>query len=268
MNARILFPLVVLLVIFAACARAELQSEPELYFSVAVITDTTTDSVSRDQIDEIVSSASLRLEELTGFSLQVEGYFETDQGGTVEEIVQNYMNLHSADLPNGVILFSAGDADRAKINRGYSQKVLAPAGFHNAFVSSAGEMDQMYVAVVYFNYLYAACGYGGTDGIQSAFPIGDECGGDTVACAQWNGKQVCERALPFLTTPTDMIAGVVVHEFMHPFDWEIGPDIHYTSKACAAAMGWPTDHFDYEESEHFVGMCPYVFDNFVNAYRP
>ena len=165
-------------------------------------------------------------------------------------------------------VFSVGDDDRAKINRGYAQKVLAPNGFRNAFVSSSNESDQIYVAIVCFKYQFAACGYGGTDRIQSAFPLGDECGGDASACAEWYGMHVCERALPYLTTPTEMIAGVVVHEFMHPFDWEAGPDVHYGSEACNKAMGWPTDHFDNEESDRYVGMCPYVFDNFVNSYRP
>jgi hypothetical protein len=268
MNLQKSFIIALLIVILsAACAPVAAQTESSRVFSIAVILDTTTDSVRQEEREEILALASAKLEDLTGFTFQETIYLEDGQGGTVEEIVLRYMSTNDKELPNGIILFSAGDEDRAKIGRGYSQKVTGPNGFRNSFISSANESDQMYVAIVYFNYHYAACGYGAEDTVQSEFAIGDECGGDLSACSEWNGMQVCEIALPFLTTPTQMIAGVVVHEFMHPFDWEIGPEIHYGSDACNAKMGWSMDHSD-EEAEYYVAICPYVFENFVRSYKP
>jgi hypothetical protein len=269
MNPQKLSRFLLLFVFFAAgCVPTATQTEPSRIFSVAVIVDTTTDSVSREELSEILEIASTKLEDLTGFAIQDKTVFEDNQGGTVEDIAQRYMDANGDDLPNGIILFSTGGKDPSNVSRGYSQMVSGPSKYRNAFVPSGNETNLIYVAVVYFNYHYAACGYGGNDTIQSAFPIGDECGGDRSACSAWHGMHVCERALPYLTTPTEMISGVIVHEFMHPFDWEAGPDIHYGSAACNEAMGWPTGYFDNDEGDHFVGMCPYVFENFVNSYGP
>ena len=81
--------------------------------------------------------------------------------------------------------------------------------------------------------------------------------------------QICESALLLLDgrTPTDLAAGPVIHEFMHAFS-DRGPDDHYGSEACNREMGWPLDHFDYEESEYYNGTCPNVYDKFADSYLP
>lgn len=256
----------------AACAASPsnpLDSiEPPVYFSIAAIVDTTTDEVSEDEVNAILAIAEVSLYELTGFGMQLTSYTRDGRGGTVEEIAQRYIHPQNGDLPNGLLIFSVGDEDRAKLNRGYAQLVQGPEGFRNEFAASDGRSDWIYVAVLYFGYRYAACGYGGEDTIQSAFAIGDECGGLENACSEWQGMQVCSQALPFLTTPPEMNAGVLVHEYMHPFDWEAGPDVHYATEACNEMMGLPADHFDYEESEFYNGMCPYVYELFIDSYQP
>lgn len=81
--------------------------------------------------------------------------------------------------------------------------------------------------------------------------------------------QVCESALEFLEghTPIDMAAGPVIHEFMHAFG-DKGPEDHYGSETCNAAMGMPQGHFDLEESEYYNLMCPTVYSHFADSYQP
>jgi hypothetical protein len=261
-----LYPLVLAL---AACSG---RPTPEAagYFKVAVIVDTTSDPVSREQAEAVIVFANGKLLDLTGFGLQLVDFVEADSGGPFESLVENYMHGHQSTLPNGILIFSVGDDDRAKIHRAYAQQIPAPEGFRNAFVSPYLGDGYMYIAVLQFNYRYAACGYAGTDTIQSPVSSGGECPGmDGEACAEWEGMQVCQAALPFLEghTPIDMAAGPVIHEFMHAFGNK-GPDDHYTSEACHQAMGWEPDYYDLEEAEYYNDFCPNVYGVFADSYRP
>ena len=129
----------------------------------------------------------------------------------------------------------------------------------------------MYIAVLQFDYRFAACGYGDAgDTIQSPVSIGDECPGDAgQTCAEWEGMQVCPAALPFLEghTPIDMASDAVIHEFMHAFG-NRGAGDHYGIEACNKAMGWPLDYFDFDESETYNGFCPDAYDVFIDSYQP
>jgi hypothetical protein len=101
------------------------------------------------------------------------------------------------DIIYGILVFSVGDDDRAKINRAYAQQNAAPGGFKNAFVSSYLGDGYMYFAVLHFNYHYAACGYDDADTIQSQLSINDERGAVAdQACAEWNGMQVVPGFIP------------------------------------------------------------------------
>lgn len=257
------------LVIFLALTACGGSRTPTDYFRVTVIVDTTTDPVSQEQAEAILAIADAKLIDLTGFGLQLHRFVESSSGGSVTHLVETYMQ-HESTLPNGVLVFSVGDDSRAKINRAYAQQIPAPAGFKNAFVSPYLGDAYMYVAVLQFNHHYAACGYAGTERIQSQVASHGECRGvDGEACAKWNGRQVCQSALEFLEghTPIDLAAGPVIHEFMHAFS-DKGPDDHYTSEACHTAMGWQPDHYDLVEAEHYNDFCPNVYDIFVNSYRP
>ena len=240
------------------------------YFKVAVIVDTTSDSVSREQAEAIIVIANEKLLDLTGFGLQLVDFVGDDSGGSIKSLVENYMNNHKSTLPNGILIFSVGDDDRAKTNRAYAQQIPVPEGFRNAFVSPHLGDGYMYIAVLQFNYRYAACGYAGTDTVQSQVSSHGECGGvDGEACAKWEGMQVCQVALPLLEghTPIDMAAGPIIHEFMHAFG-DKGPDDHYTSKACHQIMDWEPGHYNLEEAEYYNDFCPNVYDVFADSYQP
>lgn len=265
--SNLLDALVILLGLTACNSRP--TSDPTVYFKVAVIVDTMTDPVSREQVEAVISISNEQWIELTGFGLQLVDFVEDDSGGSIADLVGNYMEGKS-DLPNGIMVFSVGDENRAKINRAYAQHIPAPDGFKNAFVSPYLGDEYMYVAVLQFNYHYAACGYAGAETIQSQVSVDGECpGGDGQVCAEWSGMQVCPIALPLLEglTPIDMAAEPIIHEFMHSFG-DKGPDDHYLSEACQIALGREPDYWDGEESEYYSGFCPIVYDIFADSYRP
>jgi len=240
-------------------------------FKIAVIVDAATDQVSRKEVEKVFAIVAPRFLELTGFHLETIAIVEDSRGGSIERIATNYLE-QASEIPNGILIFSVGDDDRAIINRAYAQRVPGPEGFRNSFVSpipGVGD-SHVYIAVVQFNHLYAACGYASMDTIQSPFSSGDECGGvEGEICAEWEGLQVCPVALPFLEgrTRIDMAAEPVVHEFMHPFGLG-GADAHYGTEACNLAMGREPDYHDEAEGIFFNGMCPNVYDVFHDSYNP
>jgi hypothetical protein len=217
----------------------------------------------------VLATASEGLMESMGFGFELHEFLEDGSGGSIESLVKNYMD-GERNLPNGILVFSVGDDDRAKTNRAYAQQVRGPMGFKNAFVSPHRGDNHMYVAILQFNHLFAACGYAGTDTIQSQVSSHGECRGvDGQACVMWNGMQVCEIALPFLEgrTRIDMVAQPLVHEFMHGFGGR-GPEDHYGSDTCNKAMGWEPGHYDDEEGKFYYGFCPDVYEAFANSYQP
>ncbi len=218
----------------------------------------------------MIADANAILYRITKFGLKLIDYVEDDSGSSVDVVTQNYMNTHSDNLPNGIIIFSFGDDDVAKLYGGYAREITAPSGFANIFVSPIYGSDQMYVAVIHFRHHYAACGYAGTDTIQSAVSSNGECRGqDGLVCVEHNGYQICENALQnlYASTPTYFTAASVVHEIMHSFA-EPGSDVHYGTTACKTDMGWDPLYFDFDEAERYNVMCPFVYDNFVNSYQP
>ncbi len=260
-----LISLFAMILVLAACTL------PPPAFKIAVIVDAATDPVGREEVEEVLAIVAPRFLELTGFRLETIAIVEDSRGGSIERITTNYME-QASEIPNGILIFSVGDDDRAKINRAYAQQVPGPEGFRNPFISPYPHLgdSHVYIAVLQFNYLYAACGYAGMDTIQSPFSSGDECRGvEGETCAEWEGLQVCPVALPFLegSTRIDMAAEPVVHEFMHPFGLG-GPDAHYGTEACNLAMGWEPDHFDEAEGKSYYGMCPNVYGVFNDSYNP
>ncbi|WP_374687252.1 hypothetical protein [Promineifilum sp.] len=261
-----LLSVLAILLTLAACSGSP---TPPIYFKVAVIVDMTTDPVTREQAEDVLAVANQKFIDLTGFGLQLHDFVEDHSGGSIASLVENHME-HTSDLPNGILVFSVGDEDRARIHRAYAQQIPAPKDFKNAFISPYLGDGYMYVAILQFNYRYAACGYAGTGIIQSHLSSPGECpGADGQACAGWHGMQVCPAALEFLEghTPIDMAAGTIPHEFMHSFS-DKGPDDHYSSEACRAAMGWEPSHYVFEEAEYYSDFCPFVYDVFGDSYRP
>lgn len=243
---------------------------PIANFKVAVIVDTLSEPVTEVQAQNLVADADPMFRALTGFGFEMVDFIEDGAGGTTTDMVNRYIQSYASVFPHGVIVFSYGDNGDAKLYGGYGYAVPGAAGFHNTFVSPATGDGHVYVAVVHFSHKYAACGYGGLDTVQSAVSIDGECRNQPdVACVEHNGYSKCADAVDDLysSTPTYFAASSIIHEFLHPFS-PGGNEDHYATPQCNAVMGWPEGNFVFEESQYYNGLCPFVYQNFINSYQP
>lgn len=240
------------------------------YFTVAVIVDTTSEAVSRGQAQSVIDDANKTFTKLTPFGFALTDFVTDSQGGSTTEMVNRYIQLHSASLPNGIIIFSYGDNTQAKLSGGYSYSVPSPGGYRNQFVSPIVGADKIYVAVVDFGYRYAACGYGGGDVVKSHVSIGAECASHPrTPCVQHNGYSMCSNDVGdmYSSTSTYFAASTVIHQLMHSFSAG-GDKDHYATPQCNAKMGWPQGFYDNIEAEFHNGLCPFVYDDFAKSYQP
>ncbi len=240
------------------------------YFTVAVIVDTTSEPVRREQAQNLINDANKVFPILTSFGFALTDFTEDGLGGGTNDMVNRYVQSHASLLPNGIVVYSFGDGGQAKLYGGYSYTVPGPAGYRNAFVSPAAGGDKIYVAVIHFSHKYAACGYGGADVPQSSVSVDGECRNRPgTACVQRNGYSMCASAVGnlYASTPTYFAASTIIHEFLHPFSAG-GEKDHYATPECNAHMGYPQGFFDLQEAEYYNGICPFVYDNFENSYQP
>ena len=71
----------------------------------------------------------------------------------------------------------------------------------------------------------------------------------------------------YMSTPTYFVSSTIIHELLHPFA-PGGDQDHYSTPECNSRMGYPAGFFDLQESEYYNGLCPFVYENFVNSYQP
>lgn len=204
---------------------------------------------------------------------------EINTGGGTRDMVQSYLNSSPATIPNGIILFSFGDNGDAKQYGGYAYAYIGPDGFRNQFVAKGAIERDLYIGVVHFGHRYAQCGYGDADFPISEISIGGECRGQgEIVCIEKFDYQICSDTVDHLyaSTPTYFSSSTFVHEIMHPFGELLNKD-HYGTVECTEMMQlrisdrpYKNDVFDpsLREFQHYTGICPYVFDNFVNSYSP
>jgi hypothetical protein len=243
--------------------------EPSVKFRLSVIVDGTSEPVTREEAEVVVSEANSILVRLTSYGFEFVDFVEDNSGSSVDTMVKNYLAT-ATETPNGIVVFTYGDNLQAKRNGGYARQILGPSGFRNEFVSSWIGANQVYVAVVHYSHKYAACGYAGSDTIQSVVSSDGECRGqDGVACVMNYGYQMCETAVDHLyaSTETFFAATTIVHEIMHGFSNRANDD-HYATASCKTVMGWDPGYFDFEEGQYYASMCPYVYDLFVDSYQP
>ena len=244
------------------------QAGPQ--FTVAVIVDKATQSVTREQAEAVIVEASGYLREFSPIGLLMTDFIEENMSAGTADMVNRYMAAHAAALPDGLLIFSFGDQGQAKKDGGYGFSVPAPAEFKNPFVSPVAGSSQMYVAVVDYSYKYMACGYGGSDTASSAVALAGECRGQTgVTCVQGSGYSMCANATGnlYTSTPTHAVASMIVHSLLHNFA-SLGEKDNYATPECNARMGYPEGFFDLQESEYYNGLCPFEYEEFTKAYRP
>ena len=246
-------------------------------FKLAVLVDLNSEPVTRDQARSLVTEASQILFVLTDFTYQMVDFQETRNVSGMDQMVSDYLAGSPATIPNGIIIFSFGDDNRAKLYGGYSFSHPGPGGFQNAFQSPYAPEGSVYIAVIHFGHRFSQCGYGDSDTPVSSVSIDGECRNQSgIACVPKNGYQMCSNAVDdlYASTPTYFAAATFVHEIMHPFG-PGGDRDHYWTRECTASMATGVSRrpynsltFDQFESNSYVEMCPFVFDNFVNSYQP
>jgi hypothetical protein len=238
-------------------------------FAVAVVVDTTTQQVGREQAQAVIEQASKFLRAFSPVGLVMADYAEDAAGGPTAGMAERYLAARSTGLPDGLVIFSNGDNGQAKTSGGYGFTVPAPAGFKSRFTSPTGA-SVMYVAVVDYAFKYMPCGYGGEDTVKSGTALGGECRGKTgSACVMQNGYSMCSDAVGNLysSSPTYAASSMIVHGLLHNFG-PGGDKDHYTTEECNARMGYPPSFFDLQESEYYNGLCPFVYELFTASYHP
>jgi hypothetical protein len=250
-------------------ASTPVSSKTGINFKVAVIVDTLSEPVPHEQAKNIFEEASKLVQPFVSVSFEMVDFVE-DSGGKTKEMADRYLASHTAAGQNGILIFSFGDGGQAKLLDGYSFTLQAPVGFRNAFVSPLGGTGQIYVAVVPFGLKYMACGYGGTDTLQSTTAVDGECRNKPgTACVQHNGYSMCSNAVGnlYTSTPTHFVSSMIIHAFLHLFS-PGGDKDNYATPECNARMGYPNGFFDMQESQYYNGICPFVYDNFAASYQP
>jgi len=239
-------------------------------FTVAVIVDTRSEPVTREQTQSVINEASGFLQGLTSMSLLMIDFVEDGGGGSTNDLASRYISSKAGAPPNGLVVFSFGDAGQARLSGGYSYALPGPPGFRNAFVSPVTGSNHIYVAVAHYSHKYAACGYGESDAVQSTSSLGGECRNQPgTPCIQHNGYSMCVDSIPrlYASTPTYFISSTIVHELMHPFSPE-GDKDHYSTLECNSRMGYPAQFQDLQEDQYHHGLCPYVYETFSGSYQP
>ena len=243
------------------------ESKPS--FKAAVIVDTTSEKVTREQAQSIFKEASGFLTELTPYGLEMVDFVEDGSGGSTKDMVNRYLGAQPANGLNGIVIFSLGDGGQARLSGGYGYSVPSDET-QNAFASPVGGGNQIYVAVVDFTYKYMACGYGGSDSPQSATSLQGECNGQAgTACVQQNGYSMCANAVGnlYMSTPTHFVSSAIIRGLLHNFA-PGGEQDNYATPECSAKMGYPAGFFDLQESEYYNGLCPFVYEDFTKSYQP
>jgi len=245
-------------------------SSPEVNFKVAVIVDKHSASVTRQQAQAIVGEGSTLLRPFAPFGLEMVSFVEDGNGGSTMDMANRIIASNQVDQLNGIVIFSFGDAGRAKSSGAYSFLMSAPAGFRNTFAPLEGDPAQIGVAVVDFDQRYMPCGYGPSATVQSATSLGGECRNKPgTACVQHNGYSMCSNAVAniYASTPTHYIASTLVYELLQPFA-PGGEKDNYDTTECSTHMGYPAGFFDLQESQYYNDLCPFVYENFVKSHKP
>lgn len=243
-------------------------AEPTL--TVAVLVDTSSQQVTRDQAQALINESALHLRALVPVTMVMVDFVEDGRGGSTTEILQRYMLEHNGALPNAAVILSFGDENRAKLNGAYGYAAPGPAGYRNPFVSPLVGNGQIYVAVVDHNYRYMPCGYGGSEAVKSASALNGECDNRPgIACVEQNGYSMCSNAVGrlYMSTRTYFAASMIIHWLLQPFA-PGGAQDDYSTPECTTRMGYPAGFRDLQESQYHNDLCPFVYEDFLKSYQP
>ena len=247
-------------------------------FTLAVLVNLDSELVSSAQAQQLVDEASRILYTLTGFVLKMIDYAEMSNPGAMDYLILNaYLNSAPSEIPNGILIFSFGDNNIAKLHGGYSMVFPGPTGFRNSFQSAYAPQGSLYISVLHYSHRFAKCGYGDSDIPISNVSVDGECRNQPgTTCVEKYGYQMCSNDVDsiYASTRTYFASSSLVHEIMHSFGPNGNQDNYWTPE-CTTAMtsgassrSYAASTFDSVEAQSYVNMCPFVFDLFMQSYQP
>jgi hypothetical protein len=254
----------------------EIETEiPSDAYTIAVIVDLSSEPVTQEQAQTVIDEASAIFEERTGFSIVMVDFVEMtpDQSEDRSDLSERYLDSNPDVIPNGIVVFSYGVQDQAKLYGGYAGSTYGPPGYSTHFPIK-GDDTLITVSTIHFGHRYAICGYDleNREELVSDVSIGGQCRNQPgTPCVERFGYSMCANAVDnlYASTPTYMVSSSIVHEIAHPYGLH-GTQDHYGTQECKSEMGWTSSNwsFNLADAEEYVGMCPYVYDLIVESYQP
>ena len=245
-----------------------------------VIVDESSYTVTDAEIASDLAFASDWLFSLTGTTMSLHGIRRVATTPTdFAAAIEAYASSDPATPPHFVMVLAADPV--AVTYGGYAISSPPIAGFCNDFASPTGQ-NRVYGTVIDWTHRFSPCGYD-LDRYHdtqewvsvSATSLDDgTCRATSgVACVAnpLVGYDVCstlDPALPYLQHPRAFAHGTFIHEIMHSFGTNGNLD-HFGTEVCDASMGG--EDYGARDSatfQHFCGMCPNVYDQFVQSFRP
>ncbi|MGD8822819.1 MAG: hypothetical protein PVG63_06935 [Anaerolineales bacterium] len=249
------------------------QPGPLATFRLAVIIDLSSEAVTYEEALAVIQEADDIFHRLTSLHLEMIDFVEmtplVDENR--DQLADRYLASGLTQAPNGIVVFSFGHGDAAKLYGGYSYTAHLPAGFRNPFVI-AGDDTIVSISMVHYSHHYATCGYDleNRENLVSSVSIDGECFNvPGTPCVTRYGYSMCSTAVDdlYASTATYFTASSIIHEIAHPYG-DYGVDDHYGTTQCQENMGWDTPGDDIDEAQSYNGMCPYVYDNIRESYAP
>ncbi|MBT3337574.1 MAG: hypothetical protein HN855_13350 [Anaerolineae bacterium] len=256
-------------------------SQPKGVFAFDALVDLSSEPVTIEQTEATFQDASNILFNLTGFTIQLNNFgtvkFTQEQPPEYymrDSIPECYIDQKTdAEIPDSLLIFSYGSDNYARTMGGFTYTIEGSSTFKNHFVDAFGDENLVYVMFNHYSHKYARCGYDETgETIISDVSVGGECRNQPgTACVMNNGYSMCATAVNdlYASTPNYFSASTVIHEIMHSFGLHGNMD-HYGTQNCTDEMKKLNNSWEAvdNDAEIYNVMCPYVYDNFANGYRP
>ena len=265
-----------------------------------VIVNTDVYDISEEEIFNVFEMANnLWLQPKTGvkFNIIKTEFFSFNENCPIIDgwcdtilLLNNYFYEDKNSFPEYVVIFD--NEGTARINGGfggeYSIYWLDPTmgDFYEPeseqkYCSEFGILNYPYnlpMATVDFGHKFAACGYNE----EQTQIISDKgvCKGEETNCIWKNGYQMCSNSQDSFYAQDTLIlsANVLVHELLHSYADDPIYLEHFSTQCAYDKLGWDPEISFYEQLEAFgtippfddvlqeyAGMCPYVWQQFINS---
>jgi len=254
-------------------------------FQMVVLIDDSSYKISDEEIANFFSSASqltydracVSIKIISGAILRVNLLSDgSDLNTTVATTLSSHKDLLAQ--ANGFTLLT--DVDKTATTFGAHTFFLNLAtdyylpGYCNPFAYKIG-YKSILGSIIDWDHRFAQCGYDdqGNHVSDNSFP--QECRTRPTKCVLYNGYYMCANSVNdyYASTKSMFAVTSIVHEIMHAFGDNSNYD-HYGTDVCKS---YPVPKKEFacqttagessflDESECYISMCPYVYENLKNT---